>query len=167
MRITLVWDDEAALGLRRLMLEHEVRAANMAPAFGLVIEDFNRMEREAFESEGASVSGVGAWQPYAESTLKRRPNSGPLLNLHGALEKSLTSVRGAKWSIRTIRLDELIMGTRDPVAHLQQRGTKRGLPARPFLQPSEVDKDRWLFILQRYLIFGLDTPTLNMVTLDG
>lgn len=89
------------------------------------------------QAQQADYFATARWQPLTAVSAARKRRAGragrPLVG--GALERSLTR-KGARYSFRRFQTQSLVMGTRDPVAHLHDRGTRRGLPARPVVQLS-------------------------------
>ena len=119
---------------------------DFTPAWNLIADDFNEMETNLFNSQGAS--GGKAWAPLAPSTLRRK--KGPsILNETGALRRSLTRPGGH--NIRKISKTEARLGTRDPKAMYHYYGTRR-MPRREPILITEVDRKRWIKLMQRHLV---------------
>lgn len=142
----------------REILRMGQRGHNMVPAFGPIADDFLKIERRQFDTQGGYASG--GWKPLAASTLaEKRRNGFDLRILHRtlAMRNSLTK-RGAAGSIRRMSADELVMGTNVrsakgfpyPAAH--QHGA--GVPRRRPIELTEPDKKRWVKWLQQWLITG-------------
>lgn len=128
-------------------------AEDMSPAFADIYDDFRKVERRQFDSEGSY--GSGGWAPLRPSTVASRSGSAhPILRSVGAdsgrLRRSLTT-KGARDAIARLTSDELVMGTKTPYAQFHQRGTKH-MPRRRIVELTEADKKRWAKIIQAYLV---------------
>ena len=114
------------------------------------IDQFASAPRAALVDVAAlRVQQQGSWirsAPYKplkprsarRKALKGRPTR-PLVG--GALERSLTTQRAAG-SIRRLNKMSVVVGTRDPTAHLHQSGARGGkLPVRRVINVTAADRD--------------------------
>jgi phage gpG-like protein len=164
--IDIFGEKQVARNLRGL-----ARAAdNMRPAYDEIADDFLRIEREQFATQGARGPG-GAWVPLKPSTLRNKARKGQpstILVATDALRKSLTQ-RGARGSVRTIRKDTVTLGTRISEGFVSTRASGRGtavgfnypqalqhgtrkMPARRVVDITEEDRRRWVKIMQRRIM---------------
>ncbi len=118
-------------GIERLnkVLATGITVRDWRPVYPEVAGWFYRLERERFASEGG-----GFWPQLAPSTVKKRGSAHPILDVTGALRRSLTE-HGAPGSVYEAQTDSLELGSALKVgkwnlAGLHQSGTKR-MPARP------------------------------------
>ena len=114
-----------------------------------VAADFRAIEQEQFQSQGAHSN---QWQPLSRKygAWKARKYPGKqILELSGALWKSLTT-KGGKHVERSDK-DSLTIGTSVKYAGYHQRGTRK-MPARKPIDLSEVDKKRIGRTIHRRLI---------------
>lgn len=97
------------------------------------------------------------WKPLAAKSARRKAAKGrttrPLLG--GRLEKSLT-VQRSRGSIRRFAKSSVLVGTSNPVARLHQKGTRRGLPARPVIRVTAKDRDELADVFRRRLMAAGD-----------
>lgn len=145
--------DVDVLGAQDLLQRLKVIRANASDArdaLNAVADDFLDVERARFR-------GAAHWQPLTAQSAAQKVLHGrsarPLAG--GALEKSMTVAR-SKYSVRRVRKDGVLVGTRDPVARLHQNGTKKrkrggALPARPIVDVRPSDQTRWRDIIARSL----------------
>jgi len=118
------------------------RAVNMAPALREVGRFWMDVEREVFDSSGAS--GGKPWAPT-------KAGNQPLVNT-GSLLASLTE-EGAADQIFEVNDDVLVFGTGHPAARFHHTGTKH-MDARPPVQINPTNRRRTVKILQRFLVEG-------------
>jgi hypothetical protein len=161
--------DEAQLKAFRAELR-AIRSAgeDPRPAFAQVIEDFLGMEKAVFTTQGASIGP--RWAPigarsagtrgFSRTSKKGRVSKKVYRNPHPlqltrALYRSLTQPR-ARYAIRRVSMDGVTLGTRDPVAHLHDLGTRKKLPQRRLMDIDRRVEDRWLGYVEDYL-FGDDS----------
>lgn len=115
-----------------------------------VADDFLQLQQRRF----ARASAI--WRPLKPESARRKARRGlstePLVG--GRLEASLT-IRGATYQVRRMNVRSITLGTRDPSAHLHQRGTSKKLPARPPVSLSPADERRWRDIFARSLTGAL------------
>lgn len=116
---------------RARIREVSQRAANPAPGLAQVPPILERHVDETFASRGATVGW--RWKPLSKRYGARKmltSTRGPLI-LSGGLRESFS---GGRWHIDVKTMNSLRWGTRHPLAHLHQRGSKgRRVPARPFV----------------------------------
>lgn len=131
--------------VRDLLAALRARVIDTRPALLAVAEDFRNIEQMRF-------LGSNDWAPDTADWRGRKSREGRstrTLVYTGALERSLTR-QGSKYSVRRITRRTLVVGTRDPVAHLVSGGTKK-MAARPLLRIDDVDRRRW----QDYVLYHL------------
>ena len=153
MKLEVQIEGDEAFEARRRQIRD--RAASRAP-FDAIGDDFLNLQEARFH-------GAAGWKPLSEAYARRKARAGrsiePLVG--GVLEKSVTR-RNTKYSVRRIEGDSIVMGTRDPVAHLHQDGTKgasgKGMPARPVILITAEDRQRWRELV-RSTVFGTGPVT--------
>lgn len=118
-----------------------------------VTEEFYKIQFEQFDSEG-SRGQSGKWTPlspaYAKYKTKAFPGQ-PILQATGALFGSITDP-DALDAIFLPEKNQLTIGTKVPYAAAHQRGSRRGLPARPVISMNESSKRRIQKAIQRELV---------------
>jgi hypothetical protein len=144
MRIEVKLDEPAVRQTLARLRGREDRTQHLRPAFEAVATDFLNLERRRF-------AGAARWAPLSPEYARRKAAGGrPILPLAGgALERSLTRKR-AKYSVRRINRLSMFVGTRDPVANLHRKGTRR-MPARPPVDITAADRTRWKRIFVGHL----------------
>lgn len=128
-------------------------AEDMSPAFSDIYDDFRKIERRQFDSEGSYASG--GWAALRPSTVAARHGSAhPILRAvgpdGGRLRRSLTT-KGARDAIGRITADEMVVGTKTPYAKFHQRGTKHMGRRRP-VELTDADRKRFVKIIQAHLV---------------
>lgn len=118
------------------------RAGHTGPAFAAMLGDLEDAERNWFDT-----SGNYRWERLEDNT-KRRHGEHPILELSGALMRSLVE-RHATYAVRESSDGELRFGTFDPAAHLVAK-------RRPVLAPLARQRPRLIERL-RHHILGLET----------
>jgi phage virion morphogenesis protein len=128
-----------------------------------IADDFLRIERKHFETEGARAGT--SWAPLKASTLKTKPPGLPIMVRSGKLEAALSSRSGAH--MERLTGTEIELGVKSdilPYAEPHQAGTRGlrgsrtqdestpGMPRRPLIELTEADKLRWLKFIQRSLV---------------
>lgn len=158
--------------LLRAMRKRIDRGLDPRPALEQIADDFLRMEREQFASQGSA--GGTPWRPLSPEWAARKHGAGGILVGRSArMEKSLVQARARgsrrRIEVRSGRTSGVEMGSTQPLAHLHQGGTVeryakswRGrplatpryagrLPARPVVAVGPADERRWRGILVDYL----------------
>lgn len=137
--------------IRRELMRFSGRMAAPEPGLELVADAMEDATMEQFESEGAR-SGE-PWQRLSPSTVAAKAEQGldpAILQATRRMVNSLTlGARGEH--IRQIGPGTLRFGTRVPYAIYHQTGT-RNMPRRPPLVFTEVDRRRFVKILQSYIM---------------
>ena len=151
MAVMLTFDLLGERQVRRRLEQFSVLVNSAEPAWLAIAEDFLRLERRQFGSEGEA--GSGGWAPlspaYGAWKAVRYPDS-PLLQKSGALVNSLTWA-GAPGQVRDITPFSVTLGTSVPYARLHQDGTPT-MPQRRPIELTEADKVRWVEILQAWIV---------------
>jgi hypothetical protein len=109
------------------------------PTLAKLVPLVRRYFEVQFETEGAY--GGQAWAPLTPATLERRHSFRPLM-LTGALWASLTQ-EGSRYSYAYLSPDSVRVGTRDPVAHLLEGGTRK-------MQARDIEGDPPPHEVERY-----------------
>jgi phage gpG-like protein len=112
------------------------RTRDARPAFERIARDFYAIETEQFASEGARMGAL--WRKATDKWVRRKLRMGRsarTLVFTGTLEASLTRP-GAKWGKKQITSDEIVIGTRDPVAHLHNDRNR-------LIDLQQADRARW------------------------
>jgi phage gpG-like protein len=145
MRVEVTVDDH---GLSTKLEGLAGRAAAIRPALVLIADDFLDEERDLF-------AGRAHWAPLDPAWAARKAKRGlgtRTLVLTGHLERSLVST-DSKYSVRQVDGNELLVGTRDPVAILHQAGTRK-MPPRPPVRTTNETQRRWAGILHDWFADG-------------
>jgi len=141
------------------------RVSNLSPAFASIYENFLEIEGQTFASEGRTSK----WAALSEDYAAWRGSTGPILQLEGALRRSLTD-KSAEGHISEIGAQEAKFGTslktqsgyglgrthytgytvKYPYGNVGARPVK--VPARQAIQLTDSDKNEWVRILQRYIM---------------
>lgn len=123
---------------------------DLTPYWGDVQQEFYKIEKQAFASEGASGQS-GRWAAlsprYAVVKFKRW-GAVPILTASGALRDSLTSETSG--SIVRKEKDSLTVGSSIPYGRYHQSGTRK-MPARPPISLNENQHAQLLRKLTRQL----------------
>jgi phage gpG-like protein len=125
----------------------------MRVPFNWIATDFERIMASNFASEG-QYSGP-MWRPLTFKWQMHKIDVGKdhgILQYNRDLVRSLT-VRHAKGSVRTIRRDEMILGTRIPYARFHTTGTEH-MPRRNFMRIPVWDRRRWVKAIEHYIMTG-------------
>lgn len=130
----------------------QARLADLRPAWVVVRAIFYNIERELFDSNGASGAG-GAWEELADSTIRKKIAAGysaeDILQATTALYKSLTAPN--QLGSRYISLPgSLTIGTAIASSAFHDSGTEH-MPQRRPIDPTEDDMlimvevvDKWV-----------------------
>ncbi len=150
MRIVL--DVTGDVQLDRELLRFADRADDMTPVMGSLADDFLRVERQQFSSQGRFSAGWAPLSPaYAARKSKKYPGA-KILHATGDLEASLTR-RGARNAVREVTRDSLLVGSTDPKVVYHQRGTEN-MPRRRPVELSAARRRAWVRAIQRYYTTG-------------
>lgn len=137
--------------LQRKLRGMAERSEDVAPAFEIIATDIYRIEEQVFLSQGRR--GGGSWQFLQPETLERKLARGgsPLILIDtGNLMESVTEEGGE--NVLEIGPDTLVFGTTHPAARSMQFGDEeRGIPARPFFNFTEFDRQRWARIIRDWI----------------
>jgi len=141
------------------------RVSDLSPAFQSIYESFLEIEGETFASEGR----VSKWAALSEDYAEWRGATGPILQLEGALRRSLAE-RSGPGHICEIGPQEAKFGTsletksgyglgrthytgytvKYPYGNKGAKPVK--VPARKAIELTEGDKSEWVRILQRHIM---------------
>lgn len=139
--------------LNRAFNRIEEYISDLRSVWPAVAEEFYAIQFEQFDSEG-SRGQSGKWSPlskaYAKYKAKAFPGQ-PILQATGALFDSITDPEALD-AIFVPEKDQLTIGTKVPYATAHQRGSRRGLPARPIISMNESSKRRIQKAIQRELV---------------
>lgn len=145
-------DKEVSRGLSRF----GQYASDLTDPFNQIADDFWKIERGQFASEGSQ--GGAVWKPLNKDYAKRKAlifGVQPIMVASGKLRESLTAQTG--YTIREINKQSFRLGTSIPYAayHQQPSAMKGGgkMPRRPLIKLRESDKKRWIKIIQSYLVY--------------
>lgn len=147
MVFTFIGDPQIDRTLTRI----SAGARNAAPAFDAMGQSLLRAEQRQFGSEGGY--GSGGWAPLSPAyaaAKRRRYGSRPILVRTGDLKASLTS---RPFGIDVVEAQTAVFGTALSYAGFLQGGTPR-MPARQPIQLPETIRQRWVKILQAFLLTG-------------
>lgn len=147
MRVEVHLDQASLQHLLDALEGRADRADNLREGLHEIADDFYSIERRRF------AAGMVHWKPLTPEWARRKAAGGrsviPLAG--GDLESSLT-LKGRKFAVRRVSKDTLFVGTKDPVAHLHDKGTKGGrLPRRELVAITQQDRSRWGGILLRHI----------------
>jgi phage gpG-like protein len=121
--------------------------------FSYLARDFEKIMERNFRSEG-QYSGT-PWAPLSPKWAAYKRKKGKdhgILQFNRTLMESLTR-SNARGAVRTVRSDEMILGTRIPYGEFHVTGTRR-MPRRNFLRIPLWDRQRWVKILEHYVVHG-------------
>jgi len=124
--------------------------SDFSPALEDIADDFLKLEQTQFSGEGKS--GSGGWKALSPDYAAWKATNYPgakILERDGWMRDSLT-VKDAPFQIRDITATQAVLGTSVPYGVFHQLGTKR-MPARPPIQLSESDKNRWGKLVHEWL----------------
>jgi phage gpG-like protein len=150
--VRIVLDISGDVQLDRTLLRFADRTDDMSVVFGPLADDFLRMERSQFSSQGRFSAGWAPLSPdYAARKARKYPGA-KILHATGDLEASLTR-RGARNAVRQITSDSLLVGSTDPKVAYHQFGTEN-MPRRRPVEMSASRRRRWVRAIQRYYTTG-------------
>lgn len=147
MSFTFLGDDQ----IDRTLLRFELGAADASPAFDAMGDSLRLAELKQFKSEGGY--GSGGWAPLSPAyaaAKRRRWGKKPILQASGLLKTSLTT---RPFPVDVVEAHFAVFGTDLDYAGYHQAGTDR-MPARPVIDLPESLRQRWVKILQRWLLTG-------------
>jgi hypothetical protein len=140
--------DIEALGLEaaETLLDRVAMAVgDLRPAFDDITRDFNDLIARRFAAEGPG------WAPLTEpyAAWKARVYGTPILVRTGAMKEAILSAEVE------VAPDELRIATDAVPFRFHQEGTRK-MAQRKIVDLSDQDVDRWVDIVERYLIAALD-----------
>lgn len=124
--------------------------SDFGPALEKIADDFLKLEAVQFSSEGKS--GSAGWAPLSAKYAAWKAVNYPgalILERDGWMRDSLT-VKDAPFQIREITATRADLGTSVPYGIFHQLGTRR-MPARPPIELSASDQDRWGKLVHEWL----------------
>lgn len=134
----------------RTLANLELGAADARPAFDAIADDFLKIERRQFATQGGA--GSGGWAPlspkYAAWKARHYPGK-TILRRTDELHTSLT----VGPAIRIIEPTTMIIGSDVDYGAYHQRGTSR-MPQRRPIELTENRRREWMKILQRFIVTG-------------
>lgn len=166
MTFNLVFKVAGEEQLNRSLSRFAEDVKDYSEPFHEIAADFYETERRLFDSEGGT-GGAGAWKKLSDNPAGKGYASWKARNFPGAkilhrwenLRDSLTQM-GSAWNIREVEPLRLTLGTILPYAIYHQTG--RGVPQRKVIDLSESDKERWMKIIQKWLVQKARTEGLEM-----
>src|SRR5262245_8989787 len=129
------------------------RLDDLRVPFEYIANDFESIMARNFASEGQATGT--RWAPLSPKWAAYKAKKGKdhgILQFDRTLMRSLTQ-RNALGAVRTVRSDELILGTRIFYGEFHVTGTRR-MPRRNFLRIPLWDRKRWVKILEYYVVNG-------------
>ncbi len=136
--------------LQRAFSRFGAGVKDMRPAFIGIGDDFQRVEEDLFQSEGAS--GGKRWAPLSQPYAQRKAAAFPgktILRRSDRLWRSLTGTTSD--TVREIKKDRAAYGTKVPYGRIHHGGRGNN-PRRLVIQLSEKDRRSFTKIAQRYLV---------------
>lgn len=132
-------------------------AEDARPAWEVIAKWFQLAQRKQFRSEG--TYGSGGWAPlsprYAAWKARRYPGA-PILVRTGDLRASLTE---RPFGVEVIEPRTAIFGSDIGYGLFHQRG--EGVPRRRPVELPESLRQRWVKVLQRFLVTGYASADAN------
>lgn len=123
------------------------RITDLSPAFASIRDSFWGIEEEQFSSEGGFSGGWKELSPSYSAWKESVAAGMPILQLSGALMRSLTGQTGD--SITQIDPMEARFGTTLPRGAKHQDGD--GVPARPPISITKEHRQQWVDIIRDYI----------------
>jgi len=124
------------------------RAGNLRPIFMIIQQDFRRIQRDQFASQGRRGGG-GRWKDISDKWRNYKMSQGfdpRILHMTHALVDSLTKPR-ARGAYFRIRGDSMAMGTTIPYAAILD-------PERPIIGVRYTDEVQWADWMGVYIAKG-------------
>ena len=134
--------------LTQILTAVKHRVTDLRPAFRNIADNFNQVEKEAFEQGGRKRKWRALSPAYAAWKAKKYPGR-PILVRTGDLRDSLAGQTSN--SVRKIKRKEMEMGTKLDYASYHDTGTSN-MPKRPPIDPKKSDTNEWVFIMRRYIL---------------
>lgn len=149
MAVTLRFSVYGEDQINRTLARFEA-ADDATPVWEALADDFLKIERRQFASEGAY--GSGGWAPlsprYAKWKAEHYPGR-PILERTGDLVASLTE--GPQ--VRIITPGFMVLGSAVDYGEYHQTGTPR-MPRRRPIEFTESTRREWVKTMQRYIVTG-------------
>lgn len=124
--------------------------SDFSPALEKIADDFLKLEQTQFATEGKT--GSGGWKALSPDYAAWKAINYPgakILERDGWLRDSLT-VKDAPFQVREISPTEAVLGSSLNYAIYHQTGTRK-MPARPPIELSASDQDRWGKLVHEWL----------------
>lgn len=143
--------------LNRTLLRASERSRNLSPVFSDLANDFLKIERQQFDTQGGFSGG---WKPLAESTIARKAALGldpRILHATLALQRSLTQP-GAPGFVRQISRSSMFVGSdvksKDgfPYPAVHQNPQSSRLPQRRPVELDEAHRRSWMKRIQQFIV---------------
>lgn len=147
---------EGEVQIDRTLTRFADNASDATELWDALADRFARVERRQFDSEGAYGSGGWPALSPAYAAWKARAYPGkPILELTGALRKSLTS---RPFGIEVITPKSLTVGSGIDYGRYHQQGSGR-LPQRRPVELPEGERRHWVSLIQRFIVTGTATSS--------
>lgn len=166
MAVSISFDFYGDVQLDRTLDRFAENVDDVSPAWEVIADDFARMEREQFATEGRRASGGWAplSPPYARWKAIHYPGA-KILHRTGDLERSLTQ---RPFGVEVILPTYMAIGSDVDYGAYHQQGSAFGppspgrgrLPRRRPVELRESDRVKWVKILQRFIVTG-SAPVLG------
>lgn len=157
MAVSITFDFYGDAQLDRTLDRWATNVDDVTPAWNVIADDFARIEREQFASEGRRSSG--GWSPlspaYARWKAAHYPGK-PILQREGDLIRSLTE---RPFGVEVILPGYMAIGSDVDYGRYHQRGAGN-LPQRRPIELRESDRVKWVKIIQRFIVTG-EAPKLG------
>lgn len=139
--------------LSRDLLRFSAHVGEAKPALNQVANDMREQIAEQFATEGER--GSGGWEKDAESTIRAKLSAGLDPHILRATDDFMNSLveKGNKWHVEEITDESLMLGSKDWIGFLHQKGTSL-MPARKAIDFTELDRRGYVRTLQRYFMEG-------------
>lgn len=139
--------------LSRDLLRFSAHVGEAKPALRQIADDMRGQIAEQFATEGSR--GSGGWQELADSTLKAKAAEGLDPHILRATDDLMNSLvnKGDKWHIEEVTDESLLLGSKDWIGFLHQKGTSK-MPPRKSVDFTELDRRGFVRTLQRYFKEG-------------
>jgi hypothetical protein len=150
MGVNITFDFYGDTQVDRTLARWEANTIDATPAWDAIADDFVKIEKGQFRTEGKR--GSGGWPAlspnYARWKAAHYPGK-PILQREGDLIESLTE---RPLGVEVILPHYMAIGSDVDHGRYHQGGD--GLPRRRPVELTEADRRRWVKILQRHIVHG-------------